>query len=103
MSKATILLCPRDIMIEAPFLPERDAAKLIGDSLAQYTNAGTIETEYTGEDAAEEMFDLTNNPSRQEEREKLYGRGRSVSVGDVIEVDGNKWACLSFGWVWISG
>lgn len=48
--------------------------------------------------AAEEMFDLTNNPSRQAEREQVYGNGRSVSVGDIVEVDGVDFLCSSFGW-----
>ena len=51
-----------------------------------------------GEEGAEEAFDLTNNPSRQEEREARYGRYRSVSVGDIVEVDGVDFLCESFGW-----
>lgn len=60
------------------------------------------------EAAAEECFDLTNNPGRQEERERRYGRGRSVSVGDIIEVHEDRpggepcrvsaYLCMSFGW-----
>lgn len=56
----------------------------------------TIDAE--GEDAAEEMFDLTNNPSRQEEREQKYGRQRSISVGDIVEVDGVDYLCAPTGW-----
>jgi hypothetical protein len=52
----------------------------------------------TLEDIADELFDLTNNPSRQEEREKKYGRGRSLSVGDIVEVDDKMLLCCSFGW-----
>lgn len=59
----------------------------------------------TGEDVAEEMFDLSNNPSRQDERELRYGRYRSVSVGDIIEVEDKldpekttTWRCESMGW-----
>ena len=51
-----------------------------------------------GEQGAEEAFDLTNNPSRQEERELKYGRHRSVSVGDIVEVDGVDFLCDNFGW-----
>ena len=47
---------------------------------------------------AEEVFDLTNNPGRQDEREELYGRFRSVSVGDIVEVDGVPFLCASMGW-----
>jgi hypothetical protein len=55
------------------------------------------------EDAAEEVFDLTNNPSRQEDRAVVYGRGRSLSVGDIVEVYNpdfsvEQWLCCSFGW-----
>jgi len=49
-------------------------------------------------DAAEEVFDLTNNPSRQDEREQVYGRGRSLSVGDIVVVGEEQWLCQSFGW-----
>ncbi len=50
------------------------------------------------QDAAEEVFDLTNNPSRQDERELVYGRGRSLSVGDIVVVGEERWLCASFGW-----
>jgi hypothetical protein len=50
------------------------------------------------QDAAEEVFDLTNNPSRQEEREEKYGRGRSLSVGDIVVVGEEQWVCMSIGW-----
>jgi hypothetical protein len=51
-----------------------------------------------GEAVAEEVFDLTNNPCRQDEREELYGRFRSVSVGDIVNVDGVDYLCCSVGW-----
>ena len=53
----------------------------------------------------EEIFDLTNNPYRQEEREERYGRGRSVSVGDIVGVENEKtgvtkfYVCAPCGWV----
>jgi hypothetical protein len=54
-------------------------------------------------DAADEVFDLTNNPSRQPDRESVYGFGRSLSVGDIVEVYNpdfsiEQWLCCSFGW-----
>ena len=51
-----------------------------------------------GEAAAEEMFDLTNNPSRQQAREQVYGRQRSLSVGDIVQVNGVDYLCASMGW-----
>ena len=67
-----------------------------------YQTAAEFAVEGTGEAAAEEVFDLTNNPNRQDEREQLYGRQRSVSVGDVVEVDGDLFLCASVGWVDLS-
>jgi len=51
-----------------------------------------------GKDAAEEVFDLTNNPGRQDERERIYGRGSSLSTGDIVVVGEEQWVCQSFGW-----
>jgi hypothetical protein len=64
-----------------------------------YTEAGTIEvTGMCEQDACEEWFDLTNNPSRQSERLTRYGRGRSASVGDIVLVEGEMFVCRSMGW-----
>ena len=75
---------------------EATARSLLKDGW--YRDAGEFAVMGTGEDAAEEVFDLTNNPYRQSEREQLYGRGRSLSVGDIVEVDGDLWLCASQGW-----
>ena len=96
MSKVTIYLGTRSALRDFTFFEER--MELVRTELPHYTKGGSFETELTGEKAAEEAFDLTNNPSRQEERELKYGRGRSVSTGDVIEVDGVKYVCMSCGW-----
>lgn len=50
-----------------------------------------------GEAAAEECFDMTNNPGRIAERAAL-GNYRSVSVGDVVKIGGDCWLCLPDGW-----
>lgn len=58
-----------------------------------FDNLDTIEA------IADEVFDLTNNPSRQEERDELYGNHRrSLSVGDIVAVGGEALLCCSFGW-----
>jgi hypothetical protein len=71
----------------------------------QYTKQATVAIPVLmeGAAAAEEMFDLTNNPGRQVEREEKYGRHRSVSVGDIIEVEEqpelkSTWICEPSGW-----
>ena len=77
--------------------PRQIARQLL--DLGQYREAGEFYAFGTGNEAAEDVFDLTNNPSRQGEREQIYGRGRSVSVGDIVEVEGVPFLCLSMGWV----
>lgn len=72
----------------------------------KYTIPASWTVSCNGVDAAEEAFDLTNNPSRQEEREFLYGKVRSISVGDIIEVSQRSektqyYLCDSFGWTQI--
>jgi hypothetical protein len=47
---------------------------------------------------AEFMFDVTNNPSREEERESLYGDHRSISVGDLVCINGHDFLCMPNGW-----
>ena len=49
-------------------------------------------------DAAEEAFDLTNNPTREDERAAKFGRDRCVSSGDIVVVGEEQWLCLSIGW-----
>lgn len=86
---------PHQIYRELTFKPDHN---LVRTHLAQYTTSAPITVPFVGQDAAEEAFDLTNNPQRQIERLEKYGRGKSVSVGDVVEVDGVNYLCESFGW-----
>ena len=99
MPQATIHLMPAELRRRYAFLRDEQAADIADFYRRGYFNRqAVVACEITGEDAAEEMFDLTNNPSRQEEREERYGFHRSVSTGDVVEVDGAAWLCLSVGW-----
>lgn len=82
-------------MTTSEMIPEIRADLAAG----KFTSSEPFEVEGEGVDAADEAFDLTNNPGRQEEREEKYGRGRSLSSGDIVEVNGTEhWVCLSFGW-----
>lgn len=100
MASATIKLLNAEMMVQ--FYINKDVAELARKLLRTdaYTVLGTIGVpDLQGEDVAEEIFDLTNNPSRQDERDELYDRRyRSVSVGDVVVVDGERFLCASFGW-----
>lgn len=98
MAKIVIHLGTHLVLRELYFKDDSEKMALIRKELPHYTVGGTFETDLEGEAAAEEAFDLTNNPYRQAEREEKYGNGRSVSSGDVIEVDGVKFACMSIGW-----
>jgi hypothetical protein len=98
MAKATIMLANSMREFYTSMGTQQDTAR---DMLAkgQYTTVPAIDTDHTGESAAAEVFDLTNNPSRQDEREAKYGRGRSLSVGDIVVVEGDgAYLCKSFGW-----
>ena len=99
MATATIKLVNGELLGNFYFTPDPVALaqKLLKGGL--YQVLGTMAVDAEGEAAAEEVFDLTNNPSRQDEREQVYGRGRSVSVGDIVCVDGQDFLCASVGWV----
>lgn len=96
MTKVAIRLLDPSKMIE--FYMTQDPAALAKKLRSSYITQITLFMDQEGEDAAEEAFDLTNNPSRQEEREQKYGRARSVSVGDIVTVDGVDYLCASCGW-----
>jgi hypothetical protein len=98
MSFATIMLCgnPLSFYMEPVGGAAKRAKQLIDAGL--YTEMHQVSTDLTGEDAADEMFDLTNNPSRQAEREARYGRHRSLSVGDMVKTSDGCWVCLACGW-----
>lgn len=98
MSNATIKLVNGELLFQFYFSknPVELARKLLGEGY--YKVAAEIAVDGDAEDAAEECFDLTNNPSREQEREQVYGRFRSVSVGDIVSVGGDDWLCCSQGW-----
>lgn len=97
MTTATILLAPSNRMRDFYSKDfEKIAQQLYNDFM--YEAVVNINVPLTGVDAAEEMFDLTNNPNRQEEREQIYGRHRSLSVGDIVIVEGVPFLCASAGW-----
>lgn len=96
MSAISIKFAPVSIMGE--FYTCRSQAALAIANSASYTDGPIFVTPLTGEDAAEEAFDLSNNPCRQDEREEVYGYGRSVSVGDVVIVDDAEYLCSAVGW-----
>lgn len=79
-------------------LPASVALTAFRSPYPKYTPVAWFITDKTGSDAAEEVFALTNDPSRQDERAYHYGEMRSVSVGDIIEVGDDLYLCQPCGW-----
>lgn len=102
MTVATIKLVNEQFMGEFYFRPNQEQTARSLQKDGWYSSAATLTIPGLRgheQEVAEEIFDLTNNPGRQAEREELYGRGRSVSVGDIINVDGVDLLCCSQGWL----
>lgn len=97
MTLIRIFLAPRE-QSKRLFMMDTNEVQSVRDNLGSYLSMCNIETDLVGEAGAEEAFDLTNNPDRQEERREKYGLGRSLSVGDVVQVGDEKFVCLSVGW-----
>ena len=96
MSLATVFLAPEPSLFYFGD-PLQHVQTLISQDL--YQKIGVLFTEKTGEAAAEDMFDLSNNPSREHERAERWGRYRSLSVGDVVHVNDESYLCSAIGWV----
>lgn len=101
--KTAILLAPRHVYHECFYGPAKaDAISTVTDAYVskQYQKVEVIlgNKPADPEAAADECFDLTNNPIRQAEREARYGRGRSVSVGDIVEAGDVAMLCMPSGW-----
>lgn len=82
------------------FYGDRDPVEVARSYLKRslYITHMTLHSAYSGKAAAEDMFDLSNNPGREEERQRVYGRGRSLSVGDIVGVGDQLWLCCPTGW-----
>jgi hypothetical protein len=81
--------------------PTNTATALI--QAGEYSATRTFSVDgFAGVNAAEEVFDLSNNPMREEERHEKYGPHRSLSVGDMVVVDGVSYVCCPFGWEEVS-
>lgn len=77
------------------------------DPELNYEPVGTFYTAETDVGAAEAAFDLSNNPSRDMERQLIQGRTASLSVGGVVKVEERSpsdnltvgyYLCLNEGW-----
>jgi hypothetical protein len=76
----------------------KSASEWLRTNRESYRKAFFFDTELTGEKAAEEAFDLSNNPYREFERDEVVGRQRSLSVGDLVLAGENLYFCDRMGW-----
>ena len=87
MAKVRARLCPeliRSLMIRRSHSNLLQFIEEYGD---KYEATHRFTVKGTGIEAAEEVFDLTNNPSRSEESLDKYGSLRSLNVGDIVVVE----------------
>lgn len=67
-----------------------DDYKLVGEGMV--LGNGNVEGDYTDEDVLEDLFIAFN------ENKPMHFKGRSLSVSDVVSLDGRAYYCESFGW-----
>lgn len=95
--QATVYLCPAQDFIK--YYSKNAVAEAQALALRYgYAEIFSIEVNATGEAAADECFDLSNNPMREVQRDFVWGQRRSLSVGDVVHSAGESFLCLPFGW-----
>ena len=100
MSTVKIKFAPVSVKMGMYALPKEQVAAHVSANISAYVQESALfDVQGCSQDAAEEVFDLTNNPGREFVREQVYGRGPSLSVGDIVVVDEEQWLCMSFGWV----
>ena len=68
------------------------------ENLKYYTHVANVHNDDPYKDDMEEAFELMNLWEDESKVEKL-GRCSSMSVGDILEVDGKFHRCASFGFV----
>ena len=68
----------------------------------QFYDCIELDVKGSGVDAAEEVFDLSNNPMRVDEMFPKSGLSRPLNVGDVVDVERagiiQRFLCMDVGW-----
>lgn len=97
MSTVTVFQFPR-LMQTIELYQKGGALKFVKENFNKYRKVYEAEVTATGTDAAEQMFSLFGEPG---EGSDVFRREHSASVmavGDVVQVDGVRYACLPVGW-----
>lgn len=101
MSKVHVLLCPEDLYSSLVRIRHKPTEFLnwVETYRSEYDRTHTFQISSNDPmEAAEEVFDITNNPSREDECNEIYGCHRPVNVGDIVVVDGTSFLCENVGW-----
>lgn len=101
MSVIRVHLCPQELRTNTFVNP--NLADYVKQNFSEYEPTHRFSIPLNGVEAAEETYDLTNNPLRDEEREYIWGILRPICVGDVIECVGDTgirefYLCENVGW-----
>jgi len=96
MTTATIFT-PSDAIRRDVYF-QKDIIGFVERNFEHYDIVAKVDVDLRGEQCCEDLFDLTNNPYRDEERAERYGRHASISVGDVILTNDGCYVCDIFGW-----
>lgn len=91
-------LAPPDMIGSFYFRDVPQALEQVRERRSHYRLAGMIPTDLVGEAAAEMVFDISNNPWSKSIKEAMGWTDRSLSVGDIVVVDGVEFVCLPVGW-----
>lgn len=107
MSKVRVQLCPEMLRSSMVRVKMSGLLEWVKEYQPEYESTHRFTVTGTSIEAAEEVFDITNNPSREEESNDLYGCHRPVSVGDIViveefQADGSfkevSYLCENIGW-----
>lgn len=103
MSLIKILLLNDNVRVSGavPVIWSEDHRSIFLDRVRarSYLTVSKFEIPYSGEEAADEVYDLTNSPTREDECAQVAGHIRPVLPGDIVVVDSQMYGCLSIGWV----
>lgn len=93
--KVHVLQFPAEMSRDSYFM----TADQVKAALEKYEVTAIFYGEGDDDELCEMAFDISNNPARTAQRAWFFGNNRSLSVGDVVKVNGRPYLCASVGWV----
>jgi hypothetical protein len=99
MTNVYAFFAPRSVIRASLMHDDLHLLSIAKEHAGDYEPVQGLTLPQKGEAAAEELFDLTNNPSRDEDREYYLWDRKPISVGDIVQVGRTQYLCSSFGWL----